>query len=192
MLSPDTAPLFGSVAVDFISAYPLENSIDRLTRRLDRSTLFWGLHSGAKEGVCGQVDERGVYLARWVVARGKNNRLSPQFAGRFSQNGNRVILSGRFQILWPVRISVTLLFLMLVGVLGAAAIFGWSIWTRGSVEGLFMVGIAAAIAILFVVLFRRRLKERWREDMPWLKRVIENTLRAQGDIPSKSRPITAE
>jgi hypothetical protein len=192
MLSPDTAPLFGSVAVEFVSAYPLENSTDRLNRRLDRSTLLWGLQSGAKEGMCGEVNEQRVYVARWVVGRYKSNHLSPHFVGRFSRRGDRCVLSGRFKIVWPARTYVLLLLLMLTAVLGAAAVFGWSIWQRGSPEGMFMIGIAAAIAILLVVLLRRRLNERWREDMPWLKRVIENTLHTQGDSSSKSRPIRTE
>jgi hypothetical protein len=96
--------LFGGIPVRFASAYPLEESIERLRSRTRRS-LFRSLF---KEGAVGRVSEEKVSLQRVIPFF--TNSFKPVFKGRFKREANGVVLEGQFTKFFVIKIFMGFLF----------------------------------------------------------------------------------
>ena len=84
--------VFGGIPVRFTSAYPLQESIDRLQSRTKKQP-FRGLF---EPSAVGRVSERKVRLQKVMPFFG--NSFKPVFRGKFRQEANAVILEGKFTI----------------------------------------------------------------------------------------------
>jgi hypothetical protein len=82
--------LFGGIPVRFKSAYPLQESIDRLRSQTKRS-VFAGLF---RQEAVGRVSEQKVRLQRVIPFFG--NSFKPVFRGQFRHDTDAVILEGQF------------------------------------------------------------------------------------------------
>jgi hypothetical protein len=82
--------VFGGIPVRFTSAYPLQESIDRLQSRTKKRP-FHGLF---EPSAVGRVSERKVRLQKVMPFFG--NSFKPVFRGKFRQEANAVILEGKF------------------------------------------------------------------------------------------------
>lgn len=112
--------LFGHVPLELRSAFPLQESIERLktaTKRSVFSTLFC-------EAAVGCVTARRVRLQRVKPMFG--NSFKPVFVGRFVEVGGTVILRGQFTMFLfsKVFMSVWLGFALLWTILAAMAALG--------------------------------------------------------------------
>lgn len=82
--------LFDGIPVRFASAYPLEESIERL-RSQTMVSVFSGLF---RERAVGRVSEQKVKLQR--VAPFFGNSFKPVFRGKFKRDANGIALEGKF------------------------------------------------------------------------------------------------
>lgn len=92
----------GSAPVEFESAFGLSESVERL-RAATRRSLFSVL---AREEAVGTVKETCVSLQRVISMVG--NSFKPFYRGRFIERDGHVILTGRFTMMWPVKLFVAL------------------------------------------------------------------------------------
>jgi hypothetical protein len=157
--------LYGSVTATFSSDFPLEESVRRLTAATRRS-VFSALGS---EAAVGRVSETRVSLQRVLPFIG--NSFKPFFIGVFQTHDGRVELSGRFTIIWFVKVFMTFW-------LGFCAF-----WTAGATIAVlaspatpwimpFGGVLMFALGCTFVA-FAKKLSAK---DIPWLSRVIQDAL----------------
>jgi hypothetical protein len=157
--------LYGSVCVEFKSAFGLEASIEQLRAATKRSA-FSAL---AKEAAVGTVQASRVRLQRVIPMVG--NSFKPFFIGYFESRRDEVWLVGRFTIWWPVKVFMSvwfgfiLLFCALSLVAPVKSADGKLPFILGP-AGMFLAGIALV-----------RLG-RWfsRNDQDWLSCVISSAL----------------
>ncbi len=157
--------LFGSSSAEFESAFPLQESIERL-RAATKRTIFGAL---SQESAVGKVTEERVSLFRVIPFWG--NSFAPFFVGSFRQVGNRVLLTGRFTMHWLVKVFSAIWF---------GGILYWTITAfvivsrEASPDWLFpLFGVGMLVAgILFLLLCK------WfaRNDPEWLSGVIRGAL----------------
>jgi len=118
------------------------------------------------------------------------NSFKPFFIGEFQERNGRVVLTGRFTMIWPVKTFMSVWFGFL---LVWTALPGASIVTQGQTDvvwfplsGLGMIG--AGIALVWI--------GKWfaRNDAAWLSNVIQEALskeppnnRVQGDVRQGAR-----
>ena len=89
--------------VEFESAFPLAESVDRLKAATRRWTF--SLSAMAHESAVGRVSTQRVALQRVIPMFG--NSFKPFFIRQFVEREGRVFLVGRFRMLWFVRIFFT-------------------------------------------------------------------------------------
>jgi hypothetical protein len=174
--------LYGSVA-DFESAVGLEESVKRLSAATERSVLGAWTHQAA----IGRVSTNRVSLQRVIPFVG--NSFKPCYIGKFRQINGRVVLTGRFTMLWWVKAFMTFW-------------FGFCIlWTALAMLPLlardphtWWFPFAGAGMLAAVVAFVALCKRLSRNDVPWLSKVIEDALskeppnsRFQSDAPHAAR-----
>lgn len=157
--------LYGAVAADFRSAFPLEESVKRLSAVTERTTR----RPLAREIAVGHVSLDQVSLCR--VKPSFKNSCKPFFIGKFHQTSDGVVLSGRFTMLWRVKAFITFwfgfcVFLIVLAILPALARDPRAWWLLLAGAGVFLAGVA------FVAFFK------WlsRDDPAWLSKVIRDGL----------------
>jgi hypothetical protein len=157
--------LYGSVSTEFPSEFSVEESIARL-RACTKRTVFSAL---TQESAVGKVSEDRVSLQRVIPFFG--NSFKPFFIGAFRRTAAGVVLSGRFTMIWPVKIFMSFwLGFCFLWTLGASfAVIrdrpaNWFFPVFG--VGMFAVGVG------FV-----RLCQRFsRRDVEWLSEIIRSAL----------------
>ena len=175
--------LYGATPADFESAFGLEESVRRLAAASKRSVFRAFIHQAA----VGCVSKDRVSLQRVIPFVG--NSFKPFYIGEFREIGGRVVLSGRFTMLWWVKASMTYWFgfcllwtaLAILPLLVRDA-HAW--WFPFAGLSMFSAGVA-------FVAFCKWLS---RNDVAWLSRVIQDALskeppnsRFQGDAPQAAR-----
>lgn len=157
--------LYGSTAVEFESSFGLDESIARLKAASVRSAFF----SLTRQAAVGTVKESRVSLQRAIPMF--HNSFKPFFIGRFTVRNGRVVLVGRFSMLWFTKafMSIWLGFCLL-----------WTIMTfalpashNSNTWWFPLFGIGMACAGIGFVCFCKWLS---RKDAAWLSEVIKNAL----------------
>ena len=175
--------LYGAVPADFESAFGFEESVRRLSDATKRSVFG----AFTQQAAVGQVSRDRVSLQRVIPFVG--NSFKPFYIGKFRELNGRVVLTGRFTMLWWVKAFMTFWF-------GFCAL-----WTALAIAPLLMRDANAwwfpfagasmfAVGVAFVA-FAKRLA---RNDVPWLSKVIQDALskeppnsRFQGNAPQAAR-----
>ncbi len=176
--------VYGATPAEFESSYGLEESVQRLAAATGRS-VFSAL---TRQRAVGTVKPSRVSLQRVIPMFG--NSFKPFFIGEFQERNGRVVLTGRFTMIWPVKTFMSVWFGFL---LVWTALPGASIVTQGQTDvvwfplsGLGMIG--AGIALVWI--------GKWfaRNDAAWLSNVIQEALskeppnnRVQGDVRQGAR-----
>jgi hypothetical protein len=158
--------LYGSTPAEFVSAYGLSESVERLAAATKRSVFSsWGETSAV-----GKVSESQVRLQRVIPM--VNNSFKPFFFGRFEVRDGVTVLSGRFALTLFVKIFMTVWFGMLLLIGGGILVS--AVKAQGSapplvlIQPLLMVGGG-----VLLVAFGKWLS---RHDVAWLSSVIERAL----------------
>jgi hypothetical protein len=177
-----TRLLYGSTPAEFVSAYGLSESVERLAAATKRSMLSsWGETSAV-----GKVSESEVRLQRIIPMI--RNSFKPFFIGRFEVRDGVTVLTGRFTMTPVVKIFMTVWFGMLFLIGGAMLLNG--IKAQGSVasfavfQPLLMLGGG-----VLLVAFGKWLS---RKDVEWLSSVIGRALgnAAEGSSVTVERDAT--
>ena len=156
--------------VEFKSAFPLVESVDRLKATTRRWTF--SLSAMAHESPVGRVSSQRVALQRVIPMFG--NSFKPFFIRQFVEREGRVFLVGRFRMLWFVRIFFTFwLAAVAVATLSMAVLSNTSPLRRSHDLMFGAIMLAAALALFG---FGRWLS---RNDPAWLSQVIQNALSAE-------------
>lgn len=158
--------LYGSTRAEFVSAYGLSESVERLAAATKRSVFS----SLGETSAVGKVSESEVRLQRVIPMMG--NSFKPFFFGRFEVRDGVTVLTGRFTLSLLVKIFMTVWFGMLLLIGGGILVS--SVKARGStppfvvLQPLLMVG-GGVLLIAF---------GKWlsRNDVAWLSSVIGGAL----------------
>jgi hypothetical protein len=163
-----SAFIFGSEPARFESDFDLAESIERLRAATTRS-VFLSLH---KESASGTVNEHRVSLQRVIPMVG--NSFKPFFVGAFEVVNGRVVLAGRFTMIWFAKAFMTFWFgfILLWTVLAGVSVIAhpqagqWQLPLFGL--GMAAVGVAMVRA------------GKWfaRNDVAWLSERIQAALSA--------------
>ena len=159
---------------DFLSAFGLEESVQRLAAATERPS-----YRSVRETAIGKVSASRVRLHRYRPTL--NNGLKPIFVGRFVEERRRVILRGKFSAAPFVK------FFMTVWLAFAA------LWTLGALHSLLtgatrawgfpLAGLALFAGGVALVWMCKRMA---RHDVAWLCAVIAEALACAPD-PSHAR-----
>lgn len=158
---------FGSEPVEFVSAFGLEESVERL-KAATRRSVFSAL---ARQEAVGTVKSSLVSLQRAIPMVG--NSFKPFFRGRFIEKDGKVVLAGRFTMHWLVKAFLLFwLACVLLFTLGSTVSF-IAHPGKAAPSALFGLGMLA-FAVALVAL------GRWfaRNDRAWLSDVIQRALAA--------------
>jgi hypothetical protein len=175
--------LFGGMPVRFTSAYPMEESIERLRSRTRKSS-FRGLF---QEGAVGRVSEEKVSLQRVIPFF--SNSFKTVFKGGFKRETNGVALEGQFTKFFVTKIVLGFLFgfVVLWTLLSCVIALGTALMpdkTLGVTLTIFFPLIGASMLIAGYALVR--LGAPWsRADIAYLSGVITQALGAE-QAPSKN------
>ena len=157
--------LYGSTPAEFESDFSLQESVNRL-RAATKRTIFSAIF---QQAAVGRVTAQQVSLHRVIPLW--HNSFKPFFRGSFHQNGNRIVLSGRFTMRWFTKAFLTVWFGFCL-----FAVAGFFLQTYRAPapdwrEPLFGIGFFMAAALLV------RLGQ-WcaRSDAAWLSQVIRTAL----------------
>ena len=104
MLHPVLTFLFGSTPATFMSAWTIEQSVERLRAATARSAL----HTLVRERAAGTVTAKRVSLQRAIPFVG--NSFKPFFVGQFETVNGRTQLHGRFAMHWYAKGFMTVWF----------------------------------------------------------------------------------
>ncbi len=96
--------LYGSTPVEFESSFEVEESIARLKAASGRTFLS----ALTRQRAVGTVEESRVCLRREIPMC--HNSFKPFFIGSFGERNGRVILVGRFTMLWFVKVFMSFWF----------------------------------------------------------------------------------
>lgn len=94
--------IYGSIPAEFESCYDLRKSVDRL-----RSATDWSFFSLAGPNVQGSIDESRVVIRSSVFSF---ISWRPNFYGNWHQEGNRIILKGKFTKGLPYKVFASVWF----------------------------------------------------------------------------------
>lgn len=167
--------------VEFESAFGLDDSVTRLRAATRRSVFAVRAHQEA----VGTVTATKVSLQRVIPMVG--NSFKPFLRGRFIDRGGKVVLAGKFAMIWPVRLFMALWF---GGAAGAtlvatfAALTGPRVSAWGPLGGIGMIAFGFAL-----VAFGRWLA---RHDEAWLSAVIESALSGAAGGEASAGETTVE
>jgi hypothetical protein len=178
--------VFGSIPARFESDFSLEESMERLQAAV-QSSIF---HAMFEHAMFGKVSESKVSLQRVIPLVG--NSFKPFFRGYFHEEGNRVILDGKFTVYPLIKVFLGL-WLALAGAFAVAACVEWF---RGDPDGIIKAVVGLAMIGFFVALIGLG---QWfaRNDVAWLSSRIAEALRQRESCaksvaaqqPSHSRPL---
>jgi hypothetical protein len=172
--------IYGSVSVEWESAYGLEESVSRLRAATKRS-VFSAL---AEPAAVGTVTESRVKLQR-VIPMFRNS-FKPFLIGQFVKRGEHVFLVGRFTMHGFVKVFMTVWFGFLV-VFGVMAPFAQTVSRSGSFAFIFgpitMCGFGVGL-----VWFCKWLS---RNDAAWLEDVVERAIGATAASSDGAQTIPA-
>ncbi len=158
--------LYGSTPAEFVSAYGLSESVERLTAATKRSAFS----SLGETSAVGKVSESQVRLERVIPMM--RNSFKPFFVGRFEVRDGVTVLTGRFTLTLVVKVFMTVWFgtLLLVG--GEILVNRVAVHRTAPSFILFQPLLMVAAGILLVG-FGKWLS---RNDIAWLSSVIERAL----------------
>jgi hypothetical protein len=158
--------LYGSTPAEFVSAYGLSESVERLAAATKRSVFSsWGETSAV-----GKVSESQVRLQRVIPM--VNNSFKPFFFGRFEVRDGVTMLTGRFTLTPFVKIFVTVWVGMLLLVGGGMLASG--VKTPGSAPPFVLIQpLLMVVGGVLLVAFGKWLS---RNDVAWLSSVIGRAL----------------
>jgi hypothetical protein len=172
--------IYGSISVEWESAFGLEESVSRLRAATKRS-VFSAL---AEPAAVGTVTESRVKLQR-VIPMFRNS-FKPFLVGQFVKRGEQVFLVGRFTMDGFVKVFMTVWFGFLV-VFGVAAPFAQTASRSGSFVFVFapitMCGFGVGL-----VWFGRWLA---RNDAAWLADVVKRAIGATAGSSDGAQAIPA-
>jgi hypothetical protein len=172
--------IYGSISVEWESAYGLEESVSRLRAATKRS-VFSALTEPAAVGT---VTESRVKLQR-VIPMFRNS-FKPFLIGQFVKRGEHVFLVGRFTMHGFVKVFMTVWFGFLV-VFGVMAPFAQTVSRSGSFAFIFgpitMCGFGVGL-----VWFCKWLS---RNDAAWLAEVVERAIGATAASSDGAQTIPA-
>lgn len=161
--------LYGSVSAEFHSAFGMQESVERLKAATVKSTLL----SHNNQSAVGTVSEKKVSLQRVIPMA--SNSFKPFFKGHFKVSDGRVVLVGRFTMLWFVKAFMTfwLGFCVFWTAMAAFAVAtkkapGW--WFPLAGVAMFCIGVA----------FVRGCQWLARNDIAWLSELI---IKALASVP---------
>jgi hypothetical protein len=160
--------LYGSVSVEWESAYPLEESVVRL-RAVTLRSAFSAL---AGPAAVGTVSESGVKLQRVIPM--VHNSFKPFFLGRFVKRGERVFLTGRFTMLLITKVFMSLWFGLLASVSVTALVSMLAV--PAEKPGRFSLVLGPWLMIAFGIGMLRLAKWFCRNDVQWLTNVIRRAI----------------
>ena len=156
--------LYESQPMDFVSAFGLEESVQRLAAATERPN-----YRSTEETAIGTVSESRVRLHRYIPTL--SNGLKPVFVGRFVRERGRVVLKGRFSSAPFGKVFMTVWFAFL----GFMTVFGFHAVLTGAVrDWLFPLSTLGLFGgAVAVVWWCRRMA---RKDVAWLSELIERAL----------------
>jgi len=177
--------VYGSDAAEFVSAFPIEESVSRL-RDATRRSIFSTL---TVDAAVGAVSAQRVRLQHVIPFVG--NSFKPFFLGSFHEVNGKTVLSGRFTMLWAVKAFLTVWFgfCALWTVLAVLGMLGLALGSRHQDPTVWifpLVGLAMFAGGIVVV----KSAKRWAgKDQEYLSRVIREALAAKDANPSgRSQP----
>lgn len=161
--------LYGEEPRDFVSAFGIDESVERLGAATGRSVLS----SLTSQMAVGKVTESRVALQRAIPMVG--NSFKPFFIGSFVRDGDRVLLRGRFTMSRATKVFMSIWFgfiglwtvIALLGLLAPNPAPWWF-----PLAGLGMLGAGVALV--------RAGKWFARNDAAWLSEVIQDALSGKG------------
>lgn len=169
----------GSEPIEFVSAFGLTESVERLRA----ATRRWSFPFATQECAAGTVRENRVSLQRVIPMVG--NSFKPFFIGRFEQRQGKVVLRGRFTMMLLVRMFMACWFgmLALFTVAGSVATVASPKAAVLPLAALGMLGFGVGLTAL----------GQWfsRNDPVWLTDVICTALRAPSDTSAPGRNAAA-
>ena len=172
--------IYGSISVEWESAYGLEESVSRLRAATKRS-VFSAL---AEPAAVGTVTESKVKLQRVIPM--VRNSFKPFLVGQFVKRGEQVFLVGRFTMLGFVKVFMTFWFGFLV-VFGVAAPFARTASKSTTLAFIFgpitMCGFGVGL-----VWFGKWLA---RNDAAWLADVVKRAIGATAGSSDGAQTIPA-
>jgi hypothetical protein len=160
--------LYGSVSVEWESAYPLAESVARL-RAVTLRSVFSAL---AEPAAVGTVSESRVKLQRVIPMVG--NSFKPFFLGQFVKRGERVFLTGRFTMLLITKVFMSL-WLGLLACVSVTALVSMLAAPAGK-PGRFLLVLGPLLMMAFGIGMLRLAKWFCRNDVGWLTHVIRRAI----------------
>jgi len=157
--------LYGSTPVEFESSFELNESIARLKAASGRTFLS----ALTRQRAVGTVRESYVSLRRDIPMF--HNSFKPFFIGRFIERNERVVLAGRFTMLWFTKAFMSIWFGF--GALWIILAFALPLKTHSNTWWFPLSGIGMFCAGTAFVWFGKWLS---RNDPVWLTKVIKNAL----------------
>lgn len=174
--------VYGHQPARFKSDFNLSESVERLRAATTRS-VFSSLD---KQSASGTVNERRVSLQRFIPMMG--NSFKPFFIGKFEIVNGRVVLTGRFTMIWITKAFMTLWFgfIVLWTLLATISVIKHPQSGQWSFP-LFGVGMAVAGVALVKV-------GKWfaRNDIAWLSQIIQTALSARVPNDHTFKPTAAK
>jgi hypothetical protein len=158
--------IYGTRPVEFPSAYGIDESVPRLKAVSDRP-VFSDL--GSQRAV-GTVKATRVSLRRVIPAW--PNAFKPHFIGKFHQYDGKVVLKGRFTMILPIKLFLSLWFGSALLLIAQLVIDVVTEGTINAQRGLLnsIVIICGGVAIVWAG------KRVSRNDPDWLAYVIKQAL----------------
>jgi hypothetical protein len=169
--------LHDSTPVEFLSAYGLAESVDRLSAVTKRSVFF----ALEETTAVGKVSEKIVRLQRVIPM--VRNSFKPFFVGHFEVRGDVTVLIGKFTMLPLAKVFMSFWFVM-CGLFAGAVLLG-RFKPEGPNATFFLLQpflmIGGGIALVAA--------GKWfaRNDAAWLSELIATALGAPGDRASANR-----
>ena len=156
----------------FESALPLQQAAQRLAAVVERSEFAsWGV-----DCLVGRVTVERVEIARHRAGQRAPKR--PIFRGRFSQAGDKIVLTGRFA--YPVRTKVLSVAVMTVLAMLSSALLllGLGVIFAGSPSSpRRWVGVAAVVLGLVLIYALLKVVQPFdRDDIPWISQHVERAI----------------
>ncbi|KZC18825.1 MULTISPECIES: hypothetical protein [Rhodanobacter] len=159
----------GSEPVEFVSAFGMNESVERLRA----ATRRWSFPFATQECAAGTVKENRVSLQRVIPMVG--NSFKPFFIGRFEQRQGKVVLRGRFTMMLLVKVFMAfwLGMLALFAVAGSAAAVASPKAAMFPLAAVGMMGFGVGLTAL----------GQWfsRNDAAWLTHVMRTALQVLPD-----------
>jgi hypothetical protein len=156
----------------FESALPLQQAAQRLAAVVERSeSANWGV-----DCLVGRVTVERVEIARHRA--GQRTPTRPIFRGRFSQAGDRIVLTGRFAYPLSTKVLSVALIAVLAVLSSALLLLGLGVIFVGSPSSPSRwVGVAAVISSLVLIYALLKVVQPFdRDDIPWISQHVQRAI----------------